>query len=155
GSFRVDNILETHKANCIGYATVMFFLGRQVGLQIHPTSVMETGTNDDPQEIAHAAYRLDLPGSPDDTGLSFFAMGDVTWINYLSEPIESKSLEIIRRDAQKTEARLPASLSRHTRFSFSVLPIDSLIGSLYSWSGASDEYLLETTLVQRVTRRRL
>lgn len=146
--YQLGKVVEAKKANCVGYATMFYLIAKEIGLNVAYTSVEYTGD----REIHHAANLLHLPSV---NGEDSFVVVDVTWDNYISEPISSTSIRVQYEDGMLRRIAIPQTMSEHNVV---VEYQDSLYGiqhAIYSWASSSNEYLTNPNLKKRVAERML
>lgn len=148
GNYQLGRVADANKANCVGYATMFYLIAKEIGLNVAYTSVEYAGD----KEIHHAANLLHLPSV---SGEDSFVVVDVTWSNYISEPISEASISVQYKDGMMRRIAIPQAMSKHNVVVEYQDPLYGIQHAIYSWSSSSNEYLTNQNLKKRVVERML
>jgi len=146
--YQLGKVTEANKANCVGYATMFYLIAKEIGLNVAYTSVEYTGD----KEIHHAANLLHLPSV---NGEDSFVVVDVTWNNYVSEPITEASISVQYKDGMLRRIAIPQTMSEHNVVVEYQDPLYGIQHAIYSWASSSNDYLTNPNLKKRVAERML
>ena len=152
GRFHLRDIIKRNKANCVGYTTMFYLIAREVGLDVKCTYVNKAYESFGDDEIHHAANILELPSGFEEEK---YAVVDVTWSCYVSEPIARKPEQLTYQDDACMWLKIPQDLSAHNDLQVFANPVLGIRNSIHSWISSVDEYYKDGELRRRLYERRL